>query len=752
VNRNDTVTPAVLANPEIGPSPDGVPRRSWSRRQGESILHSVVEAAKAFLTASDAERTIPSVLGSLGRATEVSRVYVCQNHRMPDGRLLVDQRYEWAAAGMEPQIGNPAVRDAPLYDLGLERWERLLSKGEVVEGVVSHLSGRERTLLESQGVRSLLVVPIRVEGIWWGFMGFDDCESEREWAPPVLAGLRAAADLFGAMVTRRDLEQRLERLAEATTEGIVVHDGVRILEVNGRVAELLGDPLDAVIGRSPFEFIAPEFRETARENARQDWPEAYEVRILRSDGTSFPAEVQGRSLRLRGEDVRVVVLRDLTVRKAAEESERKLLLERAARVAAERAERRSTFLAEATRLLVASMDTSTSLSRVARLSLQHLGQHCQFRLLVDGVLRTVASAGDIGADPHSGSLPGATESDRSVPELLDRVLAGETVVLDDLAPERCRAVLGWPESAAEFPPGTAFSCLLVPILARDRTLGVMGVGSIDGRECDEEERGTAQEVARRCGFAVEHIQLFDEAQAAVRTRDEVLAVVTHDLRNPLSVIVGGASTLLELEPTAVQRRLAELIGSNAVRMDRMVGDLLEASRIAHGRLSLDLRGHPPALIVREAAEMMRPLAEGQGVQLDASVPEALPLVRADSGRVVQVLSNLVGNAIKFTGPGGRVRIDCVTMEAEVCFQVTDNGPGIRADQIPHLFGAFWQADSSDRRGLGLGLSIARGIVEGHGGRIWLESQVGVGSTFYFTLPIDPLAVIEPATSADRTHG
>jgi PAS domain S-box-containing protein len=520
VNGDDAVRPVgELTGSDGRPASEDVPQRRWSRRQGESILHSVVEAAKAFLTASDAERTIPGVLGGLGRATEVSRVYVFQNHRLPDGRLLVDQRYEWTAPGVDPQIGNPSMRDAPLYDLGLERWERLLSEGEVVEGAVSRLPDGERAILEAQGVRSLLAVPILVEGSWWGFMGFDDCVSEREWAPPVLAGLRAAADLFGAMVTRQDLEQRLKRLAEATTEGIVVHDGVRILEANGRVAELLGDPLEAVIGRSPFEFIAPEFREMARENARQDWAEAYEVRILRSDGTSFPAEVQGRSLRLRGEDVRVVVLRDLTVRKAAEEAERGLLLERAARVAAERAERRSAFLAEATRLLVASMDTTTSLSQVARLSLQHLGQHCQFRLLVDGALRPVASAGVMGAGPEPGSLSGGPEEDPSVRELLDRVLAGETIPLAGLPPERCRAVLGWPERVADFPADTSFSCLLVPIRARDRTLGVMGIASFDGREFDEEERGTALELARRCGFAVEHVQLFDEALAAVRTRD-----------------------------------------------------------------------------------------------------------------------------------------------------------------------------------------------------------------------------------------
>jgi signal transduction histidine kinase len=110
-------------------------------------------------------------------------------------------------------------------------------------------------------------------------------------------------------------------------------------------------------------------------------------------------------------------------------------------------------------------------------------------------------------------------------------------------------------------------------------------------------------------------------------------------------------------------------------------------------------------------------------------------VLADGSRVLQVLSNLVGNAIKFTPDGGSVRIACAADGESARFSVTDTGPGIPPEQIPQLFGRFWQADSADRRGVGLGLSIAKGIVEAHGGRIWVESRVGAGSTFHFTLPL-----------------
>jgi signal transduction histidine kinase len=132
--------------------------------------------------------------------------------------------------------------------------------------------------------------------------------------------------------------------------------------------------------------------------------------------------------------------------------------------------------------------------------------------------------------------------------------------------------------------------------------------------------------------------------------------------------------------------------------------------------------------------MLRPLASGSSIVMEASVAADLPAVLADAARIQQVLSNLVGNAVKFTPRQGRITVAADRLETEVRFAVIDTGPGIPPEQVPHIFGRFWQARSSDRRGLGLGLAIAKGIVEAHNGRIWVESQVGAGSTFYFTLP------------------
>jgi signal transduction histidine kinase len=134
-------------------------------------------------------------------------------------------------------------------------------------------------------------------------------------------------------------------------------------------------------------------------------------------------------------------------------------------------------------------------------------------------------------------------------------------------------------------------------------------------------------------------------------------------------------------------------------------------------------------------EMLRPLATAASLELRAEIADNVSTVSADSARLLQVLSNLVGNAIKFTPKGGFITIRIEPLGDELRFAVSDTGPGIPPDQLPHIFGRFWQANRKDRRGIGLGLAIAKGIVEVHGGRIWVESQLGEGSNFYFTIPV-----------------
>jgi signal transduction histidine kinase len=228
--------------------------------------------------------------------------------------------------------------------------------------------------------------------------------------------------------------------------------------------------------------------------------------------------------------------------------------------------------------------------------------------------------------------------------------------------------------------------------------------------------------------------MYREAQVTIDAREQVLKIVSHDLRNPLHTISMSTSLMLEVPMDEVQRvKRLQMIKRAGERMTRMVQDLLDVSKFESGRLAIEKRSVDIAPMIGEAVDMLRPLAAERSLRLDESVLADLPPIAADAGRVMQVFSNLIGNAIKFTPSGGRIVIRAESVGGQTRFSVADTGPGIPASQLPHIFGRFWQADVNDRRGIGLGLAIAKGIVEAHGGRIWVESEVGRGTTFYFTL-------------------
>ncbi|HEX9295085.1 MAG TPA: hybrid sensor histidine kinase/response regulator [Polyangiaceae bacterium] len=228
-----------------------------------------------------------------------------------------------------------------------------------------------------------------------------------------------------------------------------------------------------------------------------------------------------------------------------------------------------------------------------------------------------------------------------------------------------------------------------------------------------------------------------QAEAKMMAREEILAIVSHDLGNPITAASTGAALLLRrgvaTGDEAVQKQSA-MVQRALERMHRLVNDLLDASRIEGGRLALDQQTHEASDIVRQAIDVILPIATARTQQLTCSVPDRPISVTCDRDRIYQVLSNLLGNASKFTPEGGRISAMLVEHDGEVEFGVEDSGPGIGVEDVPHIFDRYWQAAGRKRMGLGLGLAIAKGIVLAHGGRIWVESQLGSGSTFRFTLP------------------
>jgi signal transduction histidine kinase len=227
------------------------------------------------------------------------------------------------------------------------------------------------------------------------------------------------------------------------------------------------------------------------------------------------------------------------------------------------------------------------------------------------------------------------------------------------------------------------------------------------------------------------------AKRATAAREELVAVVSHDLKTPLATISMTTDVLLQvLAPAAGSdvRRSLERIGRSADRMGRLIHDLLDLARLEGGHLSIDPAPNEVSGLMNDVVEQLRAEAGAKSLHVDHQVAPGAERARFDRERILQVLANLVGNAIKFTPAQGEIALRSERQGTEVVLSVRDTGPGIPEDQRVHIFDRYWQAPETAQLGTGLGLSIAKGLVELHGGRIWVTSAPGAGSTFSFTLP------------------
>jgi signal transduction histidine kinase len=280
--------------------------------------------------------------------------------------------------------------------------------------------------------------------------------------------------------------------------------------------------------------------------------------------------------------------------------------------------------------------------------------------------------------------------------------------------------------------------MCVPLKAHGTIVGAMTLLlTAPGQRYTREDLLLAEELGRRVALAVDNARSHQRAADAIRMRDEVLALVSHDLGTPLSAIQMHAATLASARSEAgdagAQTGL-EILRA-ATHLTAMMEDLMDFSSFEAGRLTLDLLVHDADEPVREAVQLLQPLAAQKRVRIVSELAGPSVEVTCDRARLVRALSNLISNAIKFAPSGGTVTVGTRRDGGSVVYSVTDDGPGIPDDELPHLFDAYWQAERRARTGMGLGLAIAQRIVTAHGSLIRVESEVGRGSTFCFALPI-----------------
>ena len=526
------------------------------------------------------------------------------------------------------------------------------------------------------------------------------------------------------------VDARLSAIVNIAADAIIAIDSSQYITLfNSGAEKIFGYSAAEAIGQ-PLQILLPEgVRSRHSEHVREFAGSSTDARRMgersaisgrRKSGEVFPAEASISKAKVDGQWMFTVILRDATERR--------------------RTEAALQFLAEAGRNLNRSLDVDDTLERAARAAIPVLADCCMVDILGDGQLLSCAVAGSVpneekrlAAERENGQLrPGMrvlhqVVKERGTPLILP-TLATAHVAGAGLQAEAVRSV-------SELP---IRSLMMFPLTLRSQTFGVMTfLITHSERHFDDSYVALASELAARVSHAIDNAELYRKSLQAVAVRDEVVAIVSHDLRNPLSVVKMCASTLSEepLPDAATVTDLAKTMHQSAEWMHTIIQDLLDVAHLESGRFALHNETASVADVIRHAVELHTPLADERNVSLSSDVA-SMPSVSMDKARIEQVLANLIGNALKFTERGGSITVSARPDEDRVRISVSDTGRGIRADDLPRLFDRFWQSSRGDlKRGTGLGLAIAKGVVEAHDGRIWVESVEGKGATFSFSLPI-----------------
>jgi signal transduction histidine kinase len=280
------------------------------------------------------------------------------------------------------------------------------------------------------------------------------------------------------------------------------------------------------------------------------------------------------------------------------------------------------------------------------------------------------------------------------------------------------------------------AALFLPLIARGQFMGVLSLFR-SSREFDQDDRGFADDLGRLAALALDNSRLLDTVRGSLRAQEEMVGVVSHDLRNPVAAIRMLSGALLKSADgtESASKESLSLIAEAANQMDALIADLLDVTRLEAGMLAIAPEAINASALLTDALRTLQPLVDQKRLELEVKIASDLPTVVADRERIHQALSNLVGNAIKFTPAGGKVVIEAIADSETLTLSVRDTGIGISEEELPRIFDRYWQSTRTNRQGAGLGLAIAKGIVEGHGGRIWVESAAGSGTTVRFALPV-----------------
>jgi PAS domain S-box-containing protein len=495
----------------------------------------------------------------------------------------------------------------------------------------------------------------------------------------------------------RASEERFRRLMDSGIISMFVVESGMITEANDMFLRTVGYTRDDLVARQLRwrELTPPEYDAldalARREIEVNGVFSPYEKEFIRKNGSRVSVLIGGVGTHKEPPETLCLAL-DLSERKRAEE--------------------RLLALLECGKILASSLDCEKTFPEVAEFVVSKFADACLIFVNEQGTLVRMAAA-------HRAPLTAAINIDGTD---IRRVLSnGQTETV-----------------------GLPISRILVPMIMGNEVAGVLVAVSVTSRAFDSEDTHFLHVLGRRAGLAMDKSRLYHEAQNANKLKDEFVAIVSHELRTPLTPILGGVY-MLRTEPhdENVFARALDLIERNAKSQMKIVDDLLDVSRALNGKLRLNIEPVDLADVIESAVETVRPASDAKDIDIDVQVETLRGVVYGDADRLQQIVWNLLANSVKFTPQSGRILIKLSQHGEAAEIGVTDNGIGIDAEFLPHVFDRFRQADTSRTRiygGLGLGLAIVRHLAESHGGTVQAYSSGGEqGATFVVTLPLRPAA-------------